>query len=822
MQPSNMSSLAAPRTPSPNTLLPSLSHLNSSVPDLASTLTLHSSADPSDDAEIENLSFLRHPAAAAEEPPDPRAGYSSPGRGSAQEVTRRRQETLQTHERSLSEEAQEQRHLRDRHLRHNFDSHEAWAESLRSRVGVDSPRTAQLPDATRRELYASAPPRRQNLYDWAPASEEGDEHELEEILTELREQQPNTHPDILRVLGRNQMEARLSALEERTRRAANAVTGRGSSDESGITHQSSLRTAAILSSVRRNRQLSARSRDLMQRYVMDRERLDRERAHQDGSNEDRDRHSGNSSGMWFRMAQQANEQHSNRYELNRLAWQANQRSSSNVADAAANVESSNGHPRPSETLETLRRRYLEDPHPQIQEQPSSIEAFKSSIEFLKALAQFDEEDRSFTEIWKLVRRHSYTLAHLPTINPSAAGRLSQGLPPPPCSFLRAGMVFSGFQQAAPQLTTLTTGSSNAQSSSDTAPDPLALYRFLNNQGPPPGSIDPPTQANLAARAAWDRNGDGPRSQTTPQGPHPVGAQTGTSSSARARDNPAVSTTAPCQDRWAVRVHIHDVDYERMTLQGTMEAFNMPSGGTNNSTGPYPESAIRSTQRPTPPNRITSAAGPGGPGGIAPSTPPKTTTFSTYVTGELIDLSQHSLQTPSGAAYFATSADDAKYWKRLEPFASAVRSRGSTPAGGPRGSALKIEEDDDDDAALAARVLDPQWLDEAWQQQYVLMRWKERCFVRPTQGASGARDEGDGGLRNVSGEREIRNRDGTAARTPSFGLSIKGFYYVSLRRRDGRIEGLYFDPQSSPYQRLEMEVDRASGCGRGVAGTWEFV
>jgi hypothetical protein len=36
-----------------------------------------------------------------------------------------------------------------------------------------------------------------------------------------------------------------------------------------------------------------------------------------------------------------------------------------------------------------------------------------------------------------------------------------------------------------------------------------------------------------------------------------------------------------------------------------------------------------------------------------------------------------------------------------------------------------------------------------------------------------------------------------------GLTISGFYYVSMRREDGVIEGLYCDPQSSPYQYLRL-------------------
>ncbi|KAK1007076.1 hypothetical protein LTS01_002768 [Friedmanniomyces endolithicus] len=51
-------------------------------------------------------------------------------------------------------------------------------------------------------------PRRQSLYDWAPAHNDSDpqDNELDAILGELRRQQPDTHPDILRVLSQSQLE----------------------------------------------------------------------------------------------------------------------------------------------------------------------------------------------------------------------------------------------------------------------------------------------------------------------------------------------------------------------------------------------------------------------------------------------------------------------------------------------------------------------------------------------------------------------------------------------------------------------------------------
>ncbi|KAG5054246.1 hypothetical protein JHK85_006756 [Glycine max] len=55
--------------------------------------------------------------------------------------------------------------------------------------------------------------------------------------------------------------------------------------------------------------------------------------------------------------------------------------------------------------------------------------------------------------------------------------------------------------------------------------------------------------------------------------------------------------------------------------------------------------------------------------------------------------------------------------------------------------------------------------------YIFMRWKEQYFV------------------NV----------GTDC-----GLTIAGFYYICFSCSDGSISGFYYDPNSSPYQKLELK------------------
>ena len=67
---------------------------------------------------------------------------------------------------------------------------------------------------------------------------------------------------------------------------------------------------------------------------------------------------------------------------------------------------------------------------------------------------------------------------------------------------------------------------------------------------------------------------------------------------------------------------------------------------------------------------------------------------------------------------------------------------------------------------------------------ILMRWKERDYL------------------NVSAE--------------DAGLTIAGFYYIALHRQSGKIQGLYFDPCSKPFQHLNLT---ATSCPS--FGNWSF-
>ncbi|KAI9672844.1 MAG: hypothetical protein M1831_000280 [Alyxoria varia] len=685
------------RTPSPSSFLPVLRDLGSPVLDLASTLTIQAE----DDVDADNVNFLRSQMDPSDRPQEPS------GRDASFD---RRGTEIQNQNRSLSDEARERR-LRDRHLRQHYDSHEAWAESMRNRA--HSP-------------YGDQPPNQQSLYDWAPASDEADEQELEQVMRELREQQPNTHPDILRVLGRAQLDS------ERYGRS-NRQSARPAP------HEGSLRSAAILQSVRRNRGLSARSRDMMQRYVMDRERTgQRDRAGR--STED---HDNPNTSRTLRVSSHEND--GSRYHQNRATWQASQHHAStpphqNRSEPTPQEQRQQTEPT-ADTLETLRQRYLEDRH---QVPVSNLE---SIIHFLSCMRDPDLK-LHVSEILPSLRQHS--LDQITRMAQEQSSQLRERCRPRYTSWLTSGTTFSGFQEAAPTSST--------------------FYR-LSDDNPFTGNYAR-EYARLVVANSSSRTSASSRTNQQPAGP----SLTRDSRSFHASGSSPMNPSSP--DRWTVRVNIHSVDYDDMTLQGTMEAYNVPSIATTTSPSDANNSTLNSSGNAT------------------------KTTFSTYLEGELIDFSKNTLLTES---FKASHRIDATYWRKLEPFA-------------------QLSDED-----IIANLLDPGWIEREVAGKYVLMRWKERCFVKETKesfsangphrrhgnGAGGGAGDGDG---DGDGRENRANPTTSSSDGNGFGLSISGFYYISLRRSDGMVEGLYHDPQSSPYQHLGLMPECG---GRWSSGVWEF-
>ncbi|KAK6514496.1 hypothetical protein TWF281_004695 [Arthrobotrys megalospora] len=120
-------------------------------------------------------------------------------------------------------------------------------------------------------------------------------------------------------------------------------------------------------------------------------------------------------------------------------------------------------------------------------------------------------------------------------------------------------------------------------------------------------------------------------------------------------------------------------------------------------------------------------------------------INTFWEGEIIDFHTNGLETLNSIMPSNPRIDE-NYWKKLDPFAGYS------------------------DSELAQKLTSKRFLEDL-AENYVLMRWKEQCFVEP-----GSQDSG---------------------------LTITGFYFVSLSRRTGHIEGYYYDPHSAPYQRLDL-------------------
>lgn len=706
-----------PRSSTPAFFRSALRDLASPVPDYASTLGLQSGDDVND----ANVSYLRTPISSQNEV------NADVLDGEVREERRRRQQQyLEARQRErdrnhtdATQERQFQAH-RAELIRQRHQSQELWAETM---SGQPNP------------TYGSHIPDQQSLYDWAPASLQTDEEELRQLMAHMREEQPNTHPEVVRAIATERHSARRHRQDPSYR-------------SSSTQQEPSLRSAAILQSVSRNFRFSTRSRALMSRYILDREQraLDSERNEQAHI-----ANTGRAPPERMSSPDVANVPHSGGMPLPGVTIDP-QTERMPIPDSLRRVQDHSPWPlsigsqtpvppmgsfgRDLATLDSLRRRYLENPS-------SKVTEFERIIKYLHSLRS-SEEDMEDDLRRHIGRERKPDLLRGLQMDRAVTKRM-HNVRPHRSSWLIPGMTFTGQQQAAPMIA----------GSMDRTSTPRSINRNSQTNVLDLAEIQLPA---LNSSEPWL----GRSITSTPQ-PLTVSP------------SPQITT-----DSWTVKVALHAVDYENMTIQGTMEAFNVPS---------YNSSAM-------------------------PAQGNSKTTFSTYVEGELIDFTNHTLLTESDRAFAAkTSPDvDAAYWRKLEPFAQ-----------------LSDEE-------IASALLDKQWIEEQLMRKYILMRWKERCFVRPTYTSFSNLPPspllGSSGSPHSVHQDTATSFDGPRLRphttsTTSFmshadgngyGLSISGFYYLSLRRSDGHCEGLYFDPQSSPYQRLELKpvLEGAWGCG-----AWEM-
>ncbi|KEF58587.1 uncharacterized protein A1O9_06513 [Exophiala aquamarina CBS 119918] len=291
---------------------------------------------------------------------------------------------------------------------------------------------------------------------------------------------------------------------------------------------------------------------------------------------------------------------------------------------------------------------------------------------------------------------------------------------------------------------------------------------------------------------------------------------------------------PTSDHWPVKVTIHSVDYRSMTLTGTMSASHIPDKS----------SSFHET---------------------VPEQPGIQTSMSSFFTGEIIDFRQQPLETElEGRNYNVGGLDvDARYWARLGPFREEINKvknlrgkcrsaynqdsrlwdafrkaaaadnenkdlapdlRHSTTTSNPVQSREPAEtepesnKEAEDDEIMSRSLGSAKWIEEKLGREWILMRWKERCFVTPISSSPSTSPRADNTrtiLTTTSGPGVTVGGTNSITST-SWGLTISGFYYIALNRLTGEIDGLYYDPGSQPYQALKMVPEGASTKGLGTA------
>ena len=727
-----------PLEPAQRPLTP-LSYLSSPVLDLAATL--HTSA--ADDADQDNVEFLRDSIESLDRVDDTTNNHTSSLR--SQSTRRGQSHNDLSHDPRLANRLAQARHNEAQaQTRSGSGSGSGTASddlSRRLRLQRVLARLNQIHDPTAAttssaSAYNRTPsPGRNNQYDWAPSHEAAattasqDENELDQILAELRQQASSTTSSAT-----NQSEGRT---RDRNRDShASSNTDLAGATGEGDRQRRSLRSRAVLQRARQESSPSATERIL--RYAMER------RGAEMSEEEERARAAG-----WFNPAasgRTSGEQHRSGTS-GRDSWplppSANDIRTRTMQERAEAMQRRYGGDNPPPRLPRIST----PPVPTTTTSTGNSEFLQNALRYLNQLRSCYTYEQALSAAIDhglatkefFADKHDDFVMDLAEIDPVHAS-----------SWLQPGTIFEGHQHATNGNAGLIATRAGAASRSVEQINPNFRSQAASASGfdHPPGStrwIEQPVSSFQS-----------------------LGGIPGASLPASANMLLTASKTPdPAHDHWPVRVIMHSIDVERMTLQGTMEAYDVPQH-------PHSLSITNAVDRPK--------AG------------KKNAPITTYLEGHIIDLETHSFLTPnsdnepnqrphfteprnstpytslSDAIAFpsANAKTDASNWRKLPPF---------------------NEHSSDEETA---RVLLSKDRMSDVGKDYIFMRWKERCFVH--------------GKSDTCSETE---RQGDQDR--GHGLTISGFYYVSLRRSDGVVEGLYFDPTSTPYQCLRLK-GRSSGWG----------
>ena len=330
--------------------------------------------------------------------------------------------------------------------------------------------------------------------------------------------------------------------------------------------ESSLRTTALLQAVRRNSQYSARSRSDLQRYILDRERGD-ERDRNIPAARNQDSLSTLSPSQRRQMQREAALRQDMQQHQALLAEHQQHR---NYLEEQLRQQRQGLAP-PSENR---RRRFWQA--------PTEKSPVDSAIKYLGQL-RFCESDQEARESAEEIGFCAEVIKDCSSDSQDFLVNSQLVIRPPRTSWLQVGSVLSGTQHGA-----------NPSSLPSYSPlMPPSIYR-ARTRNPHFGSVPPRNPS--PTRHSLDVNTD--------------------------------SSSPTEEERWPVKVTIHSIDYDVMTLSGTMEAFNVPDK----------------------------------------SSPTQVSSITTFLEGEIIDFNTYTLETKS---FRAGTSTDGQYWRKLPPFRDLI-------------------------------------------------------------------------------------------------------------------------------------------------------
>lgn len=587
----------------------------------------------------------------------------------------------------------------------------------------------ELDESDERALMS--PPQGQEYHGWAPgASDDEEDYTTFEARQPVphfaddhalrREDSQNLRERMRNRLRRDHLEAQLDE-RSNSRRAAQTDHIEGETEQraryeayiapgQGPSTESSLRTTALLQAVRRNSQFSAHSRLQLQRHILDRER---------NGNEVEARAQATSARPIHPTTLSPSQRRQINRDANVLPETERQRMHTEYQHQLALLDAQAVHPvyhrgesyRGHEPARSERRtpRYWTirtETAPK-----NNARSVDNTIQYLERLRLCESNHEGLLTAeeggFESEERQRSDFLIDTTAIPS----------PPRSSWLEIGGVLCGTQNAV-------TPSRDAPPSSTATT--LPAYVPLMPPSQYRSRVRHPTFGINTARTTSPVRRESARPSVDPSDAPEANAPV------HAPRDQHSWVESPNNERWPVKVTIHSIDYDAMTLSGTMEAFNVPDK----------------------------------------SSPTRESSITTFLEGEIVDFNKHTLETKS---FKADARIDAVYWRKLPPFCH-----------------LK------DDNTMIQKLLSKQWLKEELMEKWILMRWKgaltlsgvltlilfrklnkpnstEKCFVTPSDAQSS--------------------------------LTISGFYYVSLRRSNGLVEGLYYDPSSTPYQHLVLRPEK---------------